>query len=302
MPVLRALFQQRVTQRDVAQREAAVPEQDGFVVALTAGLQAGDDLAQFGVQRLLAELAGFDMGAQGAELASFALAPIVHHHLGHDVGERQLDRAHGAVGHDERALLDPVGLEQRLGLHQARGFDHDVGALDRVFPVVEGAHGLAEIARQLGGEFVAALLAARVHADLVEPEQLVEQAHVPIGGAARADVAEHLAALAREVLGAERGDGAGAHLGDAGGIEHRLGHAGPGIEQVEDRHLRRQAVLIVVDIVADDLDAREVDRCADRAPQHVEMAVRLGIGDEVHARLDHRGAAALRGEAGFDRG
>ena len=65
-----ALFQQRVSERDVAEAEAAVPEQDGFVVAFAAGLQAGDDLAQLGVQRLLAELAGFDVGAQGAELAA----------------------------------------------------------------------------------------------------------------------------------------------------------------------------------------------------------------------------------------
>ncbi len=56
-------------------------------------------------------------------------------------------------------------------------------------------------------------------ADLVEVEELVEQPHVPVGRAARADVAEHLRVLARQVLGAERGDGAGAHVGDGGGVE-----------------------------------------------------------------------------------
>ncbi len=147
---VRALFSSSAwPERDVAEAQAAVPEQDGFVVALAARLQAGDDLAELGVQRLFAELAGFDVGAQRAELAALALAPIVDHQLGHDVGERQLHRAHGAVGHDERAVLDPVGLEQRLGLHQARGFDHDVGALDRVFPIVERRDRLAEVARQL---------------------------------------------------------------------------------------------------------------------------------------------------------
>ena len=35
-----------------------------------------------------------------------------------------------------------------------------------------------------------------MHADLVEVEQLVEQPHIPIGGAARADMAQHLRALA----------------------------------------------------------------------------------------------------------
>ena len=73
-------------------------------------------------------------------------------------------------------------------------------------------------------------------------------------------MAEHAAALAGEILGAERGDRAGPHVGDRAGIEQRSRHAGAGIEEVEQRHLRRQAALVVVDIVADDLDARHIDR------------------------------------------
>ena len=130
MPMRLRLRQHGVAERDVAERQAAVPEQDGLVVALAAGLHAGDDLAELGMQRLLAQLAGLDMGAQRAELAALALAPIVDHDLGHDVGQRQLHRAHRAVGHDEGAGLDPFGLEQRLRLRQARGLDDDVGALD----------------------------------------------------------------------------------------------------------------------------------------------------------------------------
>ena len=125
-------------------------------------------------------------------------------------------------------------------------------------PVVDRADRLAEIGRQLGGEGVAAFRPARMHADLVEIEQMVEQPHVPIGGAARADMAEHLRVLPRQVLGADRGHRAGAHVGDDGGVEDGARHAGARIEQIEDRQFRRQAVQVVVDIVADDLDARPV--------------------------------------------
>ncbi len=70
-------------------------------LALAAGLEAGDDLAQLGVQRRLGQLAGVDVRPQRAERPALALAPVVDDDLGHDVGERELDRAHRAVGHDE---------------------------------------------------------------------------------------------------------------------------------------------------------------------------------------------------------
>ena len=47
-------------------------------------------------------------------------------------------------------------------------------------------------------------------------------------------------------------------------------------------------------------DAGSIDRGIYGAAQHVEVAVRLA-GRQVDARLDHRLAAALRGEAGLDR-
>ena len=61
-------------------------------------------------------------------------------------------------------------------------------------------------------------------------------------------------------------------------------------------NLRRQAVQVVVDIVADDLDAGRVER-RDVAAQHVEMAAEGRVRLEMHARLDHRLAVALRDEA-----
>ena len=116
-------------------------------LALAARLQAGDDLAELGMQRLLGELAGLDMRAQAAELAALALAPIVDHELGHDVRQRQLDRAHRAVGHDEGARLDPRRLQAAAsGSVEARGLDDDVGALDAGLPILGRDDGLAEIA------------------------------------------------------------------------------------------------------------------------------------------------------------
>ena len=159
---------------------------------------------------------------------------------------------------------------------------------------------LAEIGRQLCGECVAAFRPARMHADLVEVEEMVEQPHVPVGGAARPDMAEDARTLPRQMLGADRRHRAGAHVGDDGGVEDGARHAGARIEQIEDAEFRRQAVQVVVDIVADDLDAGRVER-RDVAAQHVEMAAEGRIRLQMHARLDHRLAVALRDEAGLDR-
>ena len=63
----------------------------------------------------------------------------------------------------------------------------------------------------------------------------------------------------------------------------------------------RQTDLVVVHVIADDLHAGIVHRCADCAAQHIEVAVDIRIRLQVHARLDHGFAAALRTEAGLDR-
>src|SRR5712675_1929358 len=97
----RALFDHGMGERDVGKRQAAVPEDNRFVVALPAGPQAGHDLAHLGMQGLLRQLAGVDMGPQAAEWTALALAPVVDDELLGDVGERQLDGAHRAVGNDE---------------------------------------------------------------------------------------------------------------------------------------------------------------------------------------------------------
>ena len=53
-------------------------------------------------------------------------------------------------------------------------------------------------------------------------------------------------------------------------------------------------------VVADDLDARDVER-RDVGAQQVEVAVERGVGDEVLARLEHDLSPALRGERALGR-
>ncbi len=228
------------------------------------------------------------------------LAEIVHHPLVDDVGQVLLDHAHGAVGHDQRTLLDPGVLQHRRRRFEPRGIDDDVGALDAGLPIVGGDDLLAQCRADLGGKGVAAFLATRVHADLVEVVEPVHQLDVPERGAAGADMAEDLRALAGEIFGADGGDGTGPHRRDGGGVDHRDWPAGLGIGKIEHRHLGRQVVPVVVEEVADDLDAGE-PQGMDHAAQHVEMTARRALfRHQVHARLDDRLAFGLGDECAFD--
>jgi hypothetical protein len=56
---------------------------------------------------------------------------------------------------------------------------------------------------------------------------------------------------------------------------------------------------VVVQIVADDLDARELER-REIASQDVEVPAHCGIGLEMNARLDSRAAGALRAQPVLD--
>jgi hypothetical protein len=95
-----------------------------------------------------------------------------------------------------------------------------------------------------------------------------------------------------------------AHVGQAGGIDHRDRSSCPGIEQRQQAHFGWQAQRIVVDVITDDLHTGKRER-RDIPAQHVEMAVdrravRVATGHEMHARLDHRAAFALRAQSGLD--
>src|SRR5258706_6596060 len=126
----------RGAERDIRQRKPAVPKEVRLVNPLTAGLQAGDDLAKLGMKRGFRELARFDVRAQAAERSRLALSPVVDDDLVHDVGQRQLDRTHRAIGDDQRTALDPRRLEERCRSLEPRSFDDDVSATHAALPVL----------------------------------------------------------------------------------------------------------------------------------------------------------------------
>src|SRR5260370_31317637 len=61
-----SLGQDRVADRDVGGRQAAVPEQDRLLLTLPARPHPADDLAKFGVTRVLGQFARLDLGARRA--------------------------------------------------------------------------------------------------------------------------------------------------------------------------------------------------------------------------------------------
>src|SRR3546814_20969436 len=95
-PLRGGLLQQGGAQRDVREREAAVPEQDGLVGALAARLLPGHDLAELAVQRRLRQLSRLALGAPRTPLAALALAPVVDPPPRHPV--RPADRELGKEG------------------------------------------------------------------------------------------------------------------------------------------------------------------------------------------------------------
>src|SRR5262249_36908362 len=123
-----------------------------------------------------------------------------------------------------------------------------------------------------------------------------------VGRAARPNVAQYARIPARQVFGTDRGDRAGAHVGQVTAVDDRLWDAVARVHEQEQSDLGWQAFLVVVDVVADHLDAREVDRRAERTAQPVEMPRYGRIRHQMHARLDDRLAPTLRRESGLDGG
>ena len=103
------------------------------------------------------------------------------------------------------------------------------------------------------------------------------------------------------MLRADGRDRARAHVGEMAAVDDRFRSAVGRVHQQEQPKLRRQPLLVVVDIVADDLDAGQVDRRAEGAAQDVEMPGHGLVGHQVHARLDDGLAASLRRETLLDR-
>src|SRR5437763_15426968 len=98
---------------------------------------------------------------------------------------------------------------------------------------------------------------------------------------------------------AERRERAGPHVGELGGADDRDRQAGPCVVERQQTCVGRQSDRVVVQVIADDLDAgkglpREV------AAKDVEVPPERGIGLQVNPRLDPRGARPLRAEAALD--
>src|SRR6516165_3658282 len=239
------------------------------------------------------------MGAEAAELAALALPPVIDHQLVHDVSQRQLDGAHGTVGHHKRTALYPRRLQQRRRLEQPGGLDHDVGTFDAALPILGRDDRLAKVATQPLGECVTTFFPSGMDTDLLKVKQMIKQPDIPIGGAPRANVPQDPGILACQILCADCRYCAGAHVCDSACVQHRLWNPVARIEEQEHREFRRQAFLIVVDEISDHLYPGEVDGVFDRTAQDIEMTVGYSWL-QMHAGLDHGLATTLAGEASLD--
>ena len=239
------------------------------------------------------------MGAEAAEAATPALAPVVDDDLVHDGRERELDGAHRPVGHDQSSGLDPVGAQERLRLGQPSRLDDDVGAFDRLAPGVQDAHRLAERLLERLSEGLARLGAGARDANLLEVEERVQHRHVGERRAASADVAEHPRVAPGQMPRTERRHGAGSALGELGCVEDGARSSGPGVVKREQAELGRQAELPVAEEVADDLHPGDVER-RHVCPEQVEVPVEGRIRHEVLARLEDDRLLPLRAHGGLD--
>src|SRR5438034_108040 len=109
------------TERNVAGREAAVPEEDPLAAALASRHAPDNDVGELSVQRLLCQQPAIDVLPERAEaVPRAALAPIVHHDLAHDGEEIELDRTHRPVRNHEHAFREPRRAQDRLRLDDPR--------------------------------------------------------------------------------------------------------------------------------------------------------------------------------------
>src|SRR5690606_21935707 len=149
------------------------------------------------------------------------------------------------------------------------------------------------------GEGFTAFRAPRMNPDLLEIEQLVKQADVPVRGTAGADMTENPAVLSGQVLRPKGRDGAGSHLRDIRGVQKGAHHAGFRVKQVQYRQLRRQPLLVVVVEVRHNFYTSQLHR-PDVAAQHVEVTVPGRLRYQVHPRFDHGFPVPLGAQSGLD--
>ncbi len=98
-----------------------------------------------------------------------------------------------------------------------------------------------------------------------------------------------------------RRDGAGAHIGEAAGIDDGGRRAIGRVHEQQEAKLGWQSLFVVVYVIADHFDSGQIDRHPYSTPQYVEMAGHRPVGYQVHARLDDSLAATLRPQSLLDR-
>ena len=224
------------------------------------------------------------MRAQRPERPGVGLPPVVDDDLVHDLEQPELDRADGPVWHHERAALDPFGLQQRRRLGQPRRLDDDVGAPDALLPAGDRAYLPPEIGAQPLRELLAALGAQRVDSSPPRAPGVRGRAGARSSRRSRARRYDR----ARERRAAARYSPPIAVTAPVRisviAVASMIATGTPvaGVHQQQQRELRRQPETVVVDEVADDLDAGVI---AGHAAQDVEMAL---------DSLRERGASAAR--------
>ncbi len=277
-----------------------MPEQNGLGAGFAARFEPGDDLTNLTVKTRFANLAGFDMRPQRTQMTGTHLPQIVHDELIEAIHEIERQCAHGAIGHDQCAGANPRRLKERLGPREPRCLDLDVGTHQAAFPIIGRHHGLAKLPGQPRGEGVATFRPSRVNADLVEIKEMIEQPHIPIGRPSRPDMTKDTGVLRRQVFRTQGRERARPHVSYPRRINDGLWYSRLRAKKVEQRHLRRQSLLIVVDIVPHHFDAGIAER-SDIAAENIEMAVDGGIRCQMEARLNNGLTTSGRHQSRLDR-
>ena len=195
-------------------------------------------------------------GRSDAEAPLPALPPVVHDDLVHDRGQRQLHGAHRPVRHHEGAR--PIQSVRTSGsrLDQPRGLDDDVRPPNRPPPACRPREracraprvsAAPKASRDSGRRLVTRISSkSNSESSIVTLENAVPRA--PMWPST-------FASAPREVARTDRGHRAGAPLGDLGRVDDRAWHTGARVVQRQQRKLRGQPELVVVDVVAHHLHA-----------------------------------------------
>src|SRR5262249_20015306 len=157
-----------------------------------------------------------------------------------------------------------------------------------------------QVATQPFGQRLSALGTARVDANLIEVKERGDQPAVPVRCAARSDIRQHSSFLPGQVLSTDCRHSTGAHIGNGARLYDRAWSAALRVEQQKSRKFRWQVVLVIIIIIRNDFNPGVIDRLANPAAQHVEMANLARVRLQMHAWFNYRLAPALGKKATLD--